>query len=159
MSERFPEDFPPMTLAAQRALCAVSQKSPEKLVPALDSLYRAFWVDGNSKTANPDVFIPILERVLGKGETQEIIQAVCQIHTIPIEFVLIKWQSSQPDVKSLLGANTDRAFKSGAFGLPWFECTNSRGQTEGFWGIDHLGQVADFLGLDRSADKGFRAVL
>ena len=77
MSERFPGDFPPMTLAAQRVLCAVSQKSPEKLVPALDSLYRAFWVDENSKTANPEVFIPILERVLGKSETQEIIQAVC----------------------------------------------------------------------------------
>lgn len=79
-----------MTLAAQRVLCAVSQKSPEKLVPALDSLYRAFWVDGNSKTAKPEVFIPILERVLGKGETQEIIQAVCRIHAIPIEFVLMK---------------------------------------------------------------------
>lgn len=68
-------------------------------------------------------------------------------------------QMSQPDVKSLLMSNTDRSFKAGAFGLPWFECTNANGTTEGFWGVDHLGQVADFLGLDRSRDAGFRALL
>lgn len=68
-------------------------------------------------------------------------------------------QIGQPDIKAQLTANTDRAFKSGAFGLPWFECTNEQGNTEGFWGIDHLGQVVDFLGLDRSRDAGFRAVL
>lgn len=69
------------------------------------------------------------------------------------------WQMSQPEIKSLLSANTGRAFKAGAFGIPWFECTNSQGETEGFWGIDHLGQVAGFLGLDRSVEKGFRASL
>lgn len=68
-------------------------------------------------------------------------------------------QALQPQIKGLLASNTERAFKSGAFGLPWFECTNSKGETEGFWGIGHLGQVADFLGLDRTADKGFRASL
>lgn len=66
---------------------------------------------------------------------------------------------SQPDVKGLLMSNTDRAFKEGAFGLPWFVCTDANGKTEGFWGIDHLGQVADFLGLDRSGDAGFKALL
>lgn len=66
---------------------------------------------------------------------------------------------SRPDIKALLISNTDQAFNSGAFGLPWFECTNSKGETEGFWGVDHLGQVADFLGLDRNQDQGFRAVL
>jgi 2-hydroxychromene-2-carboxylate isomerase len=69
------------------------------------------------------------------------------------------FQMGQPDIKAILTSNTDQAFKIGAFGLPWFECTNSKGETEGFWGIDHLGQVVDFLGLDRSVDKGFRAVL
>lgn len=68
-------------------------------------------------------------------------------------------QMSQAEIKSLLTSKTDEAFKSGAFGLPWFECTNSKGQTEGFWGIDHLGQVAEFLGLRRQEDKGFRALL
>ena len=66
---------------------------------------------------------------------------------------------NNPDTKALLAAGTARSFNSGAFGLPWFECTNSKGETEGFWGVDHLGQVADFLGLDRALEKGFRATL
>lgn len=80
MIERFPGDFPPMTLGAQRALCAISQKFPDKLTPAIDSLYRGFWIDGNSKTGQPEGFVPILERVMGKNETQEIVKAVCSIH-------------------------------------------------------------------------------
>jgi 2-hydroxychromene-2-carboxylate isomerase len=66
---------------------------------------------------------------------------------------------NNPDVKALLTANTGRSFDSGAFGLPWLVCTNTKGETEGFFGVDHLGQVADFLGLDRALDRGFRAAL
>ena len=68
-------------------------------------------------------------------------------------------QITQPEVKALLPANTDRAFKAGAFGLPWFECTNAAGEQQGFWGIDHLGQVVDFLGLERGKEAGFKALL
>lgn len=63
------------------------------------------------------------------------------------------------DIKAALIANTDRAFKSGSFGIPWFECTNDKGETDTFWGVDHLGQVAEFLGLNIKQDKGFRAAL
>lgn len=62
-------------------------------------------------------------------------------------------------MKELLNKNTNAALEDGAFGLPWFMCTNEKGEKEGFWGVDHLGQVALFLGLDRSADGGFRALL
>jgi hypothetical protein len=51
------------------------------------------------------------------------------------------------------------AFNDGAFGLPWFTCINSEGKTEGFWGLDHLGQVSDFLGLDRPRMGGWKALL
>lgn len=68
-------------------------------------------------------------------------------------------QMTQGEVKAALTANTDKSFKEGAFGLPWFQCTNAEGKTEGFWGIDHLGVVADFLGLDSSREAGFRALL
>ncbi|GIK03584.1 hypothetical protein Aspvir_007656 [Aspergillus viridinutans] len=140
--EQTPAGFPPLTLAPQRALCAISQKAPERFVPTVEALFRSFWVEGNAQVGRPEGFGPVLEKVLGNEGAGEILKAM-----------------SQDEVKSLLSANTDRAFKFGAFGLPWFECTNSKGETEGFWGIDHLGQVADFLELDRSLDKGFRAVL
>ncbi|PWY93602.1 2-hydroxychromene-2-carboxylate isomerase [Aspergillus sclerotioniger CBS 115572] len=137
-----PEGFPPRTLATQRALCAISQKSPDKLVSAFEALYRSFWVEGNPNIAQPECFGPVLERVLGKSETQTIMEAM-----------------NHAEIKAILTANTNRAFNIGAFGIPWFECTNTKGETEGFWGVDHLGQVADFLGLDIKLDRGFRAVL
>lgn len=79
MLEGTPEGFPPATLGAQRALCAISQKFPDKLVPAVESLYSAFWLEGNSKIGSPETFVPILERVLGKKETGEIVTAVSAI--------------------------------------------------------------------------------
>ena len=63
------------------------------------------------------------------------------------------------EAKARLLANTDLAFKDGAFGLPWWQCTNAEGKTESFWGFDHLGQVADFLGVSRSGQEGMKAML
>lgn len=61
--------------------------------------------------------------------------------------------------KTLLLQNTDKAYDDGAFGLPWFNCTNSEGKTEGFWGVDHLGQVTNFLGLEMPKIGGWKAML
>jgi len=65
------------------------------------------------------------------------------------------------EVRHLLSANTQRAMDDGAFGLPWFVATKSSGQKECFWGFDHLGQVVDFLGLDRASrdHKGWSVML
>jgi len=53
--------------------------------------------------------------------------------------------------------NTNKAIEQGAFGLPWFVATNAQGQTEKFWGFDHLGQVIEHLGLERGNE--LRAML
>lgn len=37
--------------------------------------------------------------------------------------------------------------------------TNSKGEKEGFWGFDHLGQVVEFLGLEKPKNGGWRAML
>lgn len=142
VSESMPEGFPPNTLAAQRAFAAISQQTPSKLASATEAVYEEFWLKGNAKATQPEVFVPILERFLGSAETKAVLEA-----------------ANRPEIKARLSANTQQAFDSGAFGLPWFECTNPKGEKEGFWGIDHLGQVVDFLGLDRSLDRGFKAVL
>lgn len=76
MSEDFPENFPPRTLPVQRALCALSQKSPSKLPSVIEALYRSMWLDGNGKIGEPEAFTPVVEQVLGKNETQEILSAV-----------------------------------------------------------------------------------
>ena len=61
--------------------------------------------------------------------------------------------------KTALKDNTDRAFEDGAFGLPWMVATNGAGQTEGFWGVDHMGQVLQFLGLEKPGQGGWKSVL
>ncbi|KAI9370321.1 thioredoxin-like protein [Aspergillus egyptiacus] len=142
VSDKTPENFPPMTLGVQRALTAISVKSPSQLAVATDAIWQGFWVNGNVKATQPEGFIPILEKTLGQAETKAILEA-----------------ANSPEIKSRLTANTQQAFDSGAFGLPWFECTNSKGEKEGFWGVDHLGQVVDFLGLERPSDRGFKASL
>ncbi|KAL4929955.1 putative 2-hydroxychromene-2-carboxylate isomerase [Aspergillus undulatus] len=142
ISEKTPEGFPHLTLAVQRALTAVSQQTPDKLTIATEAIWQELWAKGNGKATQSEVFVPILEKVLGSSKTKAVLEA-----------------ANGPEIKARLSANTQQAFDSGAFGLPWFECTNCNGEKEGFWGVDHLGQVVDFLGLDSSQDRGFRAVL
>lgn len=77
IADETPEGFPPRTLGIQRALCALSQKSPAKLPTVIEALYRSFWIDRNSKIGEPEGFTPVLESVLGKKETQELLSAVC----------------------------------------------------------------------------------
>ena len=83
--EGFPKGFPIRTLAVQRALCAVSQRTPEKLADVIGALFHAFWAEGNTTVGEPEGFAPILEGVLGKPETQEVIAAVspCLLYTSP----------------------------------------------------------------------------
>lgn len=77
--EGFPKGFPFRTLSVQRALCAISQKSPEKLAPVIGALFHAVWVEGNTTIGEPDGFVPVLESVLGKQETLEIMSAVSSL--------------------------------------------------------------------------------
>lgn len=76
--ENVPEGFPPMTLAVQRALCAVSQLFPDKLPETLEALFNTFWIEGNINIGKSEVFDPILERVLGKDGKAQITVAVCE---------------------------------------------------------------------------------
>lgn len=68
--------FPPLTLGVQRALCAISLRSPTKLTDAVDALYRSFWVDSNTAIGNPEGFMPVLEKVLGKEGADKVLKAV-----------------------------------------------------------------------------------
>lgn len=83
--------------------------------------------------------------------------------TLPVELpaysLPLVFEMAPKEGKALLVKNTDKALQDGAFGLPWFMCTNSKGETEGFWGVDHLGQVCNFLGLDRPQMGGWKSVL
>ena len=147
MNEEMPKGFPPQTLPIQRCLCALEISSPEKLTDAYDQLYHTFWAEGNSTIAKPDTFGPILVKALGEEQAKDVMK-----------------RSTEAEAKKKLLDNTDQAFQRGAFGLPWFECTNPKGEVESFWGFDHLGQVLRFLELDGGKigiglEEGLRAML
>ncbi|OAT00610.1 hypothetical protein, variant [Blastomyces dermatitidis ER-3] len=134
-----PKGFPILTMSVQRALCAIPA---EQLPACFDALYKELWVEGNSQLNDPKTFLPILEAAVGKEMAANALE-----------------QSNTQPIKDLLIANSDKAVETGAFGIPWFECTNSSGETECFWGVDRMAQVAAFLGLETTADRGFRAMM
>jgi 2-hydroxychromene-2-carboxylate isomerase len=74
--EGFPKGFPIRTLPVQRALCAISQRTPEKLADVIGALFHSFWAEGNTTVGSPEGFAPLVESVLGKQETEEVIAAV-----------------------------------------------------------------------------------
>ncbi|KIW25862.1 uncharacterized protein PV07_08998 [Cladophialophora immunda] len=136
MSARFPAGFPKPTIQLQRFLTSVwmedqGQRQPT-LTRALDTLYAALWTDPTEgDIPDPACFARVLAPVLGRD--------VVDRHLARLGAAAVKNQ---------LIANTDRAMGDGAFGLPWFQCENAKGQVEGFWGFDHLGQVVRFMELD-----------
>jgi 2-hydroxychromene-2-carboxylate isomerase len=141
-SGSMPDPFPQSTVAAQRALCYVQSAHPEKLVAAIDVLYAAFWVE-NKAISKPETVVEALGKVFGGEEAKKIVE-----------------QGAKSDeAKEGLKKNTQLAWKDGAFGLPWFVATNEKGDTEGFWGVDHLGQMMDFLEVKRVQEGGWRAML
>ena len=147
MVEEAPKGFPPLTLSTMRSISALSISQPDKVVPAFDALYNSFWVDNNYNVGKPEGYGPVLEALLGKEQAADVMK-----------------RGTEKEAKDTLVANTDASFNDGAFGLPWFVCTNGQGKVEKFWGCDHFGQVVDFLGLDRAQVKGpegkaWRAVL
>ncbi|KAK3946230.1 HCCA isomerase/glutathione S-transferase kappa [Diplogelasinospora grovesii] len=144
ITHEMPPDFPPLTLHIMRAACALQQDddntTPDRMIRALDHLFARYWVD-RAPTHQPDVLKEELVKIFGLQDTEKILK-----------------DAAGPAKKQLI-ENTDLAFSEGAFGLPWMVCTNSKGEKEGFWGVDHLGQIVRFLGVQRPGEGGWKAVL
>ncbi|RDW75110.1 2-hydroxychromene-2-carboxylate isomeras-like protein [Coleophoma cylindrospora] len=141
-----PADFPPLTLPVMRSLCALMLVFPgraqEMLVRGLDAFFKAYWVDGRN-TIDPVVLGEVLREVVEGDEAMLARVREC----------------AAAEGKQVLLENTALAFKEGAFGLPWFVCENAKGEKEGLWGVDHLGCVVDFLGLEKPRAGGWKSVL
>lgn len=127
-----PSGFPANTLQTQRALCALELLSPQHLPAAIDALYNAYWVtEGDTDINSPAAIHSILKPVLGDELAGKVMARI-----------------GDADVKKRLLENTEWAVEKGAFGLPWYICTNGKGKEEVYWGFDHLKMIADSLGLE-----------
>ena len=131
MAQNPPPEFPQITLAAQRALTYIAQHNPDRLVACALALWRALFID-HKRIGDGKVALEAIAGVVGADAMPDIVAG-----------------SQKSEVKEQLTKMTGRAFEEGAFGVPWFVVTNARGESEGFWGVDHLGAVAEFAGLER----------
>ncbi|KAF2499177.1 HCCA isomerase/glutathione S-transferase kappa [Lophium mytilinum] len=141
ISENAPPGFPINTILIQRTLTALSVSHPDLIPAAIAALYQAFWVEFDHPE-KPENLLRILSAAVGEAAATEAVE-----------------KSGSKEVKDGLMKRTEESFAEGAFGLPWFIVTNSKGETESFWGFDHLGQVVDHLGLAKPTDGGWKAML
>lgn len=147
-NERFP-NFPPRTLPIGRALCGLlrlDQGRQTRLLPVLDALWHEFFVE-HTATHEPGELRRVLADVIGDAEADKVLAEANSAEEMGGKRLLIK--------------NTDEAFEEGAFGVPWMVCTRHDGHRDAFFGVDHLAQVAAFLGLEKpgSASVGWRSLL
>lgn len=144
-----PAGFPPLTLSIMRCLCALTILSPSAsvaqaiLIKSLDAFFAAYWVHGRN-TIDKEIMSDILLTDVLDGDEERLGKVL---------------ECAGKEGKKLLLENTDAAFREGAFGLPWFVCEDAHGNKEGFWGVDHLGCVVEFLGLGEMRMGRWKSVL
>lgn len=148
MCKDTPPGFPINMVKPDRALAFLQAKHPEHVPAALDALYGEFWGRevSNVQVAQPEGeggFLNVLKGVLPEEVWKEVSEG---------------WNGDV--AKGRLVENTKQAEDREVFGLPWFACENEKGETEGFWGVDHLGQVVRFMGLEqRGGGEVLKALL
>lgn len=62
-------------LKTQRALCALSQISPDKVPDAITALYHAYWVEGQ-QVNKPDVIEAVLRKALSADVVKKVMEGV-----------------------------------------------------------------------------------
>ncbi|KAF2441127.1 thioredoxin-like protein [Karstenula rhodostoma CBS 690.94] len=144
ISQSPPPGFPTNTIHIQRVLTALSLSHPSALPSALALFWQSYWVHWNDTSTEGNMLAIVITVVGSEEEARKVLEA-----------------SHGAEVKKRLGEDTEMAVREGAFGLPWFvgEATNSKGETERYWGVDHLGQLCDHLGLERPGGRGWKALL
>jgi 2-hydroxychromene-2-carboxylate isomerase len=133
---KIPEPFPPQTLHVQRALCTIQSQYPDKLPAAFEAIYQFFWIEGQP-IGELEVIAKGLTTVFGEEKAGEILETI-----------------TKPEVKKLLNDNTGLALEAGAFGVPFWVATDGQGREDVFFGVDRVGMVVDFLGLERERGEG-----
>jgi len=142
MATETPDPFPQSTVNTQRALCYIATAFPApKLAEAMDVLYDTLWVQRKT-VGKPDVIAEALRSVFTQDEVKSVLEGM-----------------KGDAATKALPENTNKAFEDGAFGVPCFVATNVKGETQGFWGVYHIGQVLHFLGIERGESNGLKALL
>lgn len=102
----------------------IKSAHPTKFEAAYAALFDALWQE-SINLAEPDLLLPVLQRVFTKAEAEEILAA-----------------TKKDEVKAELLRNTEHAWKDlGAYGAPWFWVSDGEGKEEAFFGSDRWGYM------------------
>jgi 2-hydroxychromene-2-carboxylate isomerase len=112
--------FPINTLTLMRGALGLQMRDPDRMVPYVDAVFRALWVDGKNMN-DPLIATEVLQQA---GLAPEQLLAL----------------SSDPAVKDQLKVVTQEAVARGVFGAPTFFVANQM-----FWGQDRLDFVKEAL--------------
>lgn len=112
--------FPINTLTLMRGALGLQMREPKRMVPYVDAVYRAIWVDGKNMN-DPATVAAVLQQA---GFDPEKLLALAQ----------------DPAVKDELKVVTQEAVARGAFGAPTFFVGDQM-----FWGQDRLDFVKEGL--------------
>lgn len=112
--------FPINTLTLMRGALGLQMRDPDRMVPYVDAVFRALWVDGKNMN-DPLIASEVLQQA---GLAPEQLLAL----------------SSDPAVKDQLKVVTQEAVARGVFGAPTFFVANQM-----FWGQDRLDFVKEIL--------------
>ncbi|MBK6004558.1 2-hydroxychromene-2-carboxylate isomerase [Ramlibacter ginsenosidimutans] len=112
--------FPINTLTLMRGAIGLQMREPARMVPYVDAVYRAIWVDGKNMN-DPATVAKVLQQA---GFAPEQLLAL----------------ASDPAVKDHLKAETQEAVARGVFGAPTFFVGQDM-----FWGQDRLDFVKERL--------------
>ncbi|RKO88189.1 thioredoxin-like protein [Blyttiomyces helicus] len=126
---RFPTAFPTNSLKAQRALMALKQQRPEKLVEASRALWQCYWRDQGDLASDADL-VRVLTPVLGEPAVRALLTAGV----------------ADKAIKDGLLRATQEAAELGAFGAPWIQVTVPGKEPVCFFGSDRFEQMAMFVG-------------
>lgn len=112
--------FPINTLALMRGAIGLQLREPDRMVPFVDAVYRAIWVEARNMNDPATVAAVLQEAGFDPGRFQDL--------------------AADPAVKDALKAATGEAVSRGVFGAPTFFV---HGQM--FWGQDRLQFIKEAL--------------
>jgi 2-hydroxychromene-2-carboxylate isomerase len=112
--------FPINTLTLMRGALGLQVRQPDRMVPYVDAVFRAMWVDGRNM-----------------NDALAVTQVLQQAGFDPEKLLAL---ASDPAVKDQLKVVTQEAVARGVFGAPTFFVANQM-----FWGQDRLDFVKEAL--------------
>ncbi|KAK4055149.1 hypothetical protein OIV83_000429 [Microbotryomycetes sp. JL201] len=131
---KFPDSFPVQTMHVVRLLRVIADEAPEKLLAVTECFYEQIWTPkskGATAAAKPENFRSVIPSSLVSDDK------------------LKQWiEKSQADENKnrIKEESKQLVEQSGAFGMPWMEVVNDRGEETRFFGADRFEIMAFFLG-------------